>query len=120
MILETLCCVVLVLTQQPTSTVLEDGWPWIGVARPLIVDLDGDGTKEVVIRDGLGPSIYSPDGEVLVPTFTYQGVLVGIQAPARVGDVDGDGNQDIVLTAFSGGYSDYVFAIDHNRDDWRR
>jgi hypothetical protein len=99
---------------------LLDGWPYhtggeIG-SSPLIVDLENDGDKELVITSSdRGVYVLNANGmdKPGWPVFvdagsTFSNPVVGYSAPA-VGDMDLDGNMDIVVRD-----GQYIYVFDKN------
>ncbi|MBU4490801.1 MAG: VCBS repeat-containing protein [Actinobacteria bacterium] len=81
------------------------GWPVVAAgstfSSPAVGDIDGDGTKEIVIAcnpmNGIGNDhimAIKPDGTVMWSNQAFGGPNLG--SPA-LGDVDGDGYPDIVM-----------------------
>ncbi len=62
-----------------------------------VADLDGDGTKEVIISDGIGVFVYAADGSGL-----RWSTATGGGSSIAVGNVDGDAAPEIVTTATGG------------------
>lgn len=77
-------------------------------ARPALVDIDGDGDMDLVVGSLEGQlTFFRNDGTRQSPAFTLADTAFGhiggsfTYAPA-FGDIDGDGDQDLVLGTFSG------------------
>jgi hypothetical protein len=80
------------------------GWPKAGLINnesPTVMDLDGDGTKEVVLSLKNGVNVYQQDGTPF-RAGSYTGALVWPSGPAAVGDIDGDGELEIGMISKSG------------------
>ena len=89
----------------------------IGVGAPAVADIDADGTPEIVVADfGGDVSVWEADGDVqegawpahVDPTFSPDDPAVvdehnrmkpGIVSSPAVGDLDGDGQLEIVVAA---------------------
>lgn len=77
---------------------------------PLVVDLDGDGTKELLVSTPLSIRIFGADGEEWddedflleivdeAPNHPYsEGDHYRIHSVAAAGDIDGDGHPDVTV-----------------------
>ncbi|MBD3347793.1 MAG: T9SS type A sorting domain-containing protein [Candidatus Eisenbacteria bacterium] len=96
----------------------KEGWPAdtgeaSGPASPRVVDLDGDGTREVVVatRDGT-VNAWRADGTPLLPLSDPPGrfalVPGGVRYSPAVADLDGDGEREVIAASEAG--SLYVWA----------
>jgi hypothetical protein len=67
---------------------------------PIIADLDGDGTLEILVVETFawGITLVNHDGSVA----GYRRTLSGLQAPPVVDDIDGDGKLEILIGAGDG------------------
>ncbi len=94
-----------------------NGWPlsfnnnWI-ICAPALSDLDNDGKMEIVVNERISPAgkthILKYDGSSFSPAWPV--TLDGIPAVTpSVGDVDGDGEKDIVVCSTK---SRYVLGLD--------
>lgn len=67
-------------------------------------DLNGDGIQEIVVMQSGGDdaiselNVYTLSGELLASTIPYQKVWVGDEHSLAVGDIDGDGKDEIALS----------------------
>ncbi|HLF40096.1 MAG TPA: VCBS repeat-containing protein, partial [Acidimicrobiia bacterium] len=69
-------------------------------SSPVIADVDGDGSNDVVVG-GLNGSVYAYSASgVLLPGFPAKAMAAVASSPA-VGDVDGDGANEVVVGAGS-------------------
>ena len=101
------------------------GWPARAIAAvassPSVGDLDGDGANEVVVGGGAlekevagqqgGVSVLNSDGRLRCnfATSKKHGESAVFNAPA-IGDVDGDGFNDVVFGSFDHG----IYVLDRN------
>jgi hypothetical protein len=74
---------------------------------PVLVDLDGDGDLDLLVgSESAGVRLFRNDGTRREPLFrpdaTFELPAFGFAAPA-LGDVDGDGDEDVVLGGSGGG-----------------
>ena len=80
-----------------------NSWGLLGYASPIVADLDGNGSREVIANTAGEVTIFSGiDGSELKKL----NVSDSLSTPA-VGDLDGDGDLDLV---FLGGKKVYVFS----------
>lgn len=85
---------------------------WVSTDRGVatgaaLVDLDGDGYDELVASYGNdidpGPLVvYDNEGGRLLPTPVWRSEAEGYHAHVAVGDVDGDGDPDVVVSRYLG------------------
>ncbi len=80
-------------------------------SSPLVIDLDGDGDKEIIFGDNNGIiHIFNSDGsEVEDDTFPFDAGNQ-IWGSAAAADMDGDGNLDFVITS----KSKHIYIFDKN------
>ena len=101
----------------------KDGWPVdtaesTGPASPRVVDLDGDGRREVVVatREG-GVYAWRSDGTPLLPLSDPPGAFAvvpgGVRHSPAIADLDGDGTSEVIVASEAG--SLYVWA--HEDED---
>lgn len=86
---------------------LRSGWPvtpasvgpWAEgyMESPRIADLDGDGYCEIVGTTAAVFRVYSHDGQLLDWRLNAFGPGQSIRSPSAVGDVNGDGDLEVVL-----------------------
>ena len=96
--------------QEPVFTLVDDEFGRIDVGRrsmPLLRDMDEDGDLDLVVgSESEGVSLYRNVGSVTSPDFVEAGLL-GIEdfrfASPALGDLDGDGDDDVLLGGGSGG-----------------
>ncbi len=95
----------------PRFTLVADGWLDIDVGRrsfPVLEDLDGDGDLDLLVgSEDEGVRVYMNVGTRTEPDFaatasTLPLATFGFAAPAFA-DLDGDGDQDLVLGGAAGG-----------------
>ncbi len=92
---------------------LMDGWPqspfshstgfWGVGSTPILRDLDKDGDKEIITFSRNQITIWNHDGTILPgwPKKTVNGLLTsGAVNPPSIGDIDGDGEDEIVVFDF--------------------
>jgi hypothetical protein len=95
----------------------QDGWPQKTlnkiVSKPVVADLDADGTKEIIV--GSGEDGYK---NFLVYVFHHNGSYIsgwpkkvssGMYGSPAIGDIDDDGDLEIIMTD-----EDYVYAWHHD------
>jgi len=97
------------------------GWPYVApelVGSPAVADVDGDGSLEIAAGTYEGP--VGPDPfEVYV--WEIDGSVVGgfpvstsgvVKAAVALGDIDADGEVEIVATAYHTSNNDYLYVWD--------
>jgi hypothetical protein len=95
---------------QPEFTLISDEYLDLDVGRrsfPVLHDFDGDGDLDLIVgSESEGIRLLLNEGTQSVPEFTDLGPLAlehfGFAAPA-FGDIDGDGDDDILLGGSGGG-----------------
>jgi hypothetical protein len=94
----------------PEFRLVTENFQSVSVGRrsvPVLRDLDRDGDLDLVVgSEGSGVHVYRNVGSRTVPEFVPEGPLPvpvhGLTTPA-LGDVDGDGDDDLVLGGIGGG-----------------
>ncbi|MGD2047676.1 MAG: FG-GAP-like repeat-containing protein [Gemmatimonadota bacterium] len=94
----------------PRFTLQDDGWLDVDVGRrsfPVLEDLDGDGDLDLLVgSENEGIRVFLNEGTPSDPELRDAGVLAvdtfGFATPA-FGDLDGDGDRDLVLGGGAGG-----------------
>ena len=73
---------------------------------PVFVDIDGDGLLDLVVGENIGIlNYYENTGTASAPTYTartgtanpFNGIDVGTRSAPTFADIDGDGDQDLVV-----------------------
>lgn len=82
------------------KTIDTTGWDGYVSATPAIADLDGDGTKEVVILAPAGEVLaFKKDGNMLPGFPATSGTEVYFQYSPNIADLDNDGKKEIVSSS---------------------
>ena len=85
--------------------------PWDGIdvgqySSPTFADIDGDGDQDLVVGESSGTLLYYENtGTATDPTYTartgtanpWDGINVGSNSAPTFADIDGDGDQDLVV-----------------------
>lgn len=97
------------------------GWPFDApelVGPPAVADIDGDDTLEIVAATYQGPvgpdsfQVYAWEASgSVIPGFPVWTSGVNKSAPA-IGDIDLDGDQEIIIVSYHSSNSDFVYAFD--------
>jgi hypothetical protein len=81
---------------------------------PTIADLDGDGRREILIGCYDQLTVYALRGTDGSTLWSYSNVATFTQNSSRkIGDIDGDGDLEVVLTSYHTGYGSCSFCPDH-------
>jgi hypothetical protein len=119
----------LVSTEMNTSNTFDipyqDGWPQKTtgqiVSSPVIADLDGDGTMEIIVGSGNAPGdkfkvyVFHSDGSIM--DGWPVDLIDDVDSVPAIGDLDNDGDLEIVINDVWG----YVYAFNHDgtmMDGW--
>jgi subtilisin family serine protease len=88
------------------------GWPRTFTGEPnfAIADLDRDGQNEIVVASSYWLHVLRGDGQPFSPAWPRSGI--DYFGPPVVGDVDGDGLQEIVVGVHRNAYFDPMFPLD--------
>ena len=83
------------------------------LGSPVVADLDNDGLQEIVIADYIDKVyVYGENGKIRLgwplKIITESPYMNGVQVNPAVGDVNGDGRQEVVFSISSGG----TYAVD--------
>jgi len=102
--------------QHPRFTFVTSSFQGIAVngnAKPLFVDIDGDGDRDVLVGASDGRlSLYRNDGPPSGPVFsfvtdTFGGIDTLHECAPAAGDIDGDGDIDLIVGCQRGGLELY-------------
>ncbi len=83
-------------------------------STPVLVDIDADGDLDLFIGESSGDlNFYRNTGSAGVPQFElvsdkFEGIDVGRRSVPRFADLDGDGDQDLILGREAGGVLFYL------------
>ncbi|MFZ8826755.1 MAG: FG-GAP-like repeat-containing protein [Candidatus Caldipriscus sp.] len=81
---------------------------WVGYSpnSPTIADLNGDGLREILVGCYNENTVYALRGTNGSTLWSYGGVTTCSQNSShKIGDIDGDGALEVVLTSYHDGYA---------------
>lgn len=92
-------------------TKFADGFEAYLFSNPALGDLDGDGDLDLIVGDYLGELSYLPNtGDAENPVFakvnvveSFMNISTGALSSVATGDMDGDGDIDLILGGWRGG-----------------